>query len=410
MYPFISVLLLLLCATLQTFAQDDKSAAAAPYRSHGALPTDIYPETHSRLPLARREDLDAQARKGYDDFMASFPGAGPGMGAAIRLQGYRGNIVQVDSPLGPALMQLAILTTAREHDQPYEWSLHELQAIAVGLDPAIIEVLKNRKPLAKLDPKQAVIVRISREIFGSHQLSSATYERAITLLGKSNLVDVIGLMSDYTRTSTTLTAFNQQMPPGWRQLLPLPFVLPGDIHPDSRSRLPLIAGPSPPFGPGSFQSALYGRELSPKGTGPTSIRRHGAGLKALDASVGHRPIDLAILVTAREHDAQYDWTVNELAAIQDGVDPALIDAIRNRKPVASLASNDACLIQFGRELFGKHFVSSEIYSTAVKVFGEQNLVDLVDVMALHAKEAMLLAAFDQHLPENQKPLLPARER
>ncbi len=220
-------------------------------------------------------------------------------------------------------------------------------------------------------------------------------------------MDVAGLMSDYTRTSATLSAFNQQLPPGWRQSLPLPFTLPGDIHPDSRSRLPLVMGPAPAPALGSFQNALYGRELAPKGTGPTSIRRHGAGLRSLEASVGRKTIDLAILIAAREHESQYDWTVNELAAINDGLDPALIDAVRNRRPAASLGENQACLIEFGRELFAKHYVTPETYSRVVKIFGEKDLTDLVDVMSLHAREALLLAIFDQHLPEGQKPLLPA---
>jgi hypothetical protein len=36
------------------------------------------------------------------------------------------------------------------------------------------------------------------------------------------------------------------------------------------------------------------------------------------------------------------------------------------------------------------------------------LVDLVNVMGQHAQEAALLAAFDQHLPVGQRPLLPLR--
>jgi len=381
-------------------------AAAVGLGAQDSLPADLHPESRSRLPLAQREDLGEQAKKAYDDAVAGFPGVRPGMGAIIRLNGYRGNIVQADSPLGLALMQLAILTTARDHDQPYEWSLHEMQAIAVGLDPAVIDVVRNRKPLGKLGEKEAAIIQISREISATHRLRSETYARAVKILGLSNLIDAAGLMSDYTRTSATLSAFNQQLPPGWRQGLPLPFTLPTDIHPDSRSRLPLIMGPAPGPAPESFQSALYGRELAPKGTGPASLRRHGAGLRSLEASVGRQTIDLAILVAAREHDAQYDWTVNELASLHDGLDRVLIDAVRNRTPVAGLNPKDACVIEFGRELFQKHYVRPETYARAAMMFRETDLVDLVDVMALHAKEAMLLAAFDQHLPAGQKPLLP----
>ncbi len=156
MRRFTTVLFLFLAAALRIWADD-------------SLPTDVHPESRSRLPLATRDSLDDQGKKAYDDTVATFPGPRPGMGAVIRLNGYRGNIVQSDSPLGPALMQLAILTTAREHDQPYEWSLHELQAIAVGLDPGVIDVVRNRKPLGKIGDKEAAIIQISREISATHR-------------------------------------------------------------------------------------------------------------------------------------------------------------------------------------------------------------------------------------------------
>src|SRR5579863_3441392 len=391
---FLAFAPLLLHVTIRVFAQDANSF-------EGALPKDVHPDSRNRLPLIKREDLDERAKKAYDAAVSSFPGAPQAMGAEIRLHGNPVSNAQLESPLGQALMQLAIITTAREHDQPYEWSLHQMQAMATGIDPAVIEIVRDRKPLAGIDSKEAAIIQMGREIFGAHKLGSETYARAVSLLGQANLVDVVGLMADYSRTSATLTAFNQHMPPGWKQFLPLPFTQPDDIHPDSRSRVPLIRNV-----PAGLSTALYGRSMAPEGTGPAHLRAHGAGLKSLQSSVGRPVIDLAILVSAREHDAQYDWTVNELAAVKDGLEPAIIDVVRSRKPVAGLAERDACVVEFGRELFGKHNVSSETYARAVKIFGERDLVDLVDVMAQHAREAALLAAFDQHLPAGQKPLLP----
>jgi hypothetical protein len=40
------------------------------------------------------------------------------------------------------------------------------------------------------------------------------------------------------------------------------------------------------------------------------------------------------------------------------------------------------------------------------IFGQRDLVDLIDMMAQQVGEATLLAAFDQQLPANQVPLLP----
>src|SRR5262249_41618038 len=71
-----------------------------------------------------------------------------------------------------------------------------------------------------------------------------------------------------------------------------------------------------------------------------------------------------------------------------------------------LAEKDAALIELGREVFGKHFVSADTYARALKAFGERDLVDLVDLMGQHAADEVLLIAFDQQLiPLGQKRLL-----
>jgi 4-carboxymuconolactone decarboxylase len=342
------------------------------------LPRDVHPDSRNRLP-----------------------GTSPGL-AGIRLHG-SGVIVRWESPLGHALTELAILTSAREHDQPYEWSLHEMEALAAGLDPAVIDVVRHRKPLSGVGEKESTIIQIGREIFRTHKLSSEGYARALRVLGKSNLVDIVDLMANYAATATRLTAFNQQLPPGWKQFLPLPFTPPDDIHPDSRSRLPLIRGP---VAPPAAAPSLYSRNLAPEGTGPAQIRRHQGGPESLERSVGRRLMCLAILVTARQHDAQYDWTVNELAALQAGLEPAIIDRIRHRRPATGLPEKEAVIIEFGRELFGKHVVSSAMYSRALKIFGERDLVDLIELMAVHVGDEVLLTAFDQQLPAGQRPLLP----
>jgi 4-carboxymuconolactone decarboxylase len=334
--------------------------------------------------------LSAQSRLGPTDGVA-----------AIRLQ-RSGIDVRWENRVGRALSELAILATAREHDQPYEWSLHEMEAVAVGLDPAAIDAVRNKKALTGIGEKEAAIIQLARDI-GRHKVSAETYARALKTFGQSNLVDVVALMGQYAATATRLSAFNQQMPPGWKQFLPLPFTPPADIHPDSRSRLPLIRTPATPP---AMPPPLYSRGMAPEGTGPAQIARHAAGLKSLEASVGRPLMDVAALVTARAHDQQYDWTMNEVAAQKDGVAPSVIDVVRNGKAPTGLGEKEATVIELGRELFGKHYVNADLYARALRTFGERDLVDLVGVMAQHADDATLLTTFDQQLPTGQKPLLP----
>jgi 4-carboxymuconolactone decarboxylase len=346
--------------------------------ARGSLPPDVDPVSRNRLP-------------------ALTPGVSGA--AAIRLH-LSGVNVRWASPLGRALTELAILTTAREHDQPYEWSLHEMEALAVGLDPATIDVVRHRRPASGLGERERTVIELGREVLRSHALSPATYARARTVLGTRDLVDLVDLMASYSATAVRLTAFNQHMPPRWKQFLPLPFTMPDDIHADSRSRLPLIRSQSQ-----NPQTSLYARQLAPEGTGPGHIARHGAGVATLEARVGRRLTALAILIAARELDSQVIWTTTEPAALAGGLEPAVVDLVRYDRPLAA-ADRDSAIIQFGRELFRVHNVQPATYTRARNAYGERDLVDLVALMAQQTSDAVLLAAFDQHLPEGQKPLLP----
>lgn len=375
---------------------------ASAVESKEILPNDVSPDSRNRLPLIRREDLDDRGKKAYDAAVGSshLISGIPEGAAEIRLHG-TGTDVRWASPLGRATTELAILTTAREMDQSYEWSLHEMEALSVGVDPKVIDVVRYRNPAIGLGQKETVIIEVGREIFGKHRLSAATYASAWKLFGEANLVDIIDLMGQYSGTAARLTAFNQHLPPQMKQFLPLSFTLPDDVHPDSQSRLPIIRNQNQnPAAP-----TLYSRSLEPEGTGPGQIARHGAGLKSLEASAGRRLMDLAALVTAREYDEEFDWTINEPAAHQDGLEPAIMDVVRDRKPLTGLGEKEAVIIEFGRELFGNHVVTAESYAHALNVFGERDLVDFVALMAQHSRDDAVLIGFDQHLPTGQKPLL-----
>ncbi len=373
--------------------------AWSPVAHAGQLPDDIHPASRNRLPPIDRTELDPERRAAYDAAVAS-PAGGPTGAAALRLHG-SGTLLRWEAPLGRRLVELTILTAARELDQPYEWALHEIEAIAVGLEDEIIDVVRHRKPFNTLPPREAIIVEVGRELLGTRALGADTYARALRLLGKTNLVDVIDTLARYAMVGAELTGFNQQMPAGWRQSLPLPYTHPDDIHPDSRSRLPLRSAETT-----STATVLYGRLLSPSGLGPNAIRTYGAGQASLEGRIGRRLRQLAILVTARAHDSQYEWTINEPLARDAGVEAELVDIVRHGRPLEGVDEKDAALIAFGREMFGDHNVSAETYARAERAFGVQDLVDIVRLMGERAAEAIVLQGFDQQLPAGVEPLLP----
>ena len=188
---------------------------------NAALPRDVHPDSRSRIPLIKRETLDAEGKKEYDRHvgpnMQSLAGLqGPG---GLRLHGSKEDRIGED--LGGRLKELIRLIVSREMDQPFEWTVHEPVALREKLEPHIIDVVRNRKALTGVPEKEAAMIQLGREMFQNHKVSSATYARALKALGEKNLVDMCVLMGDYTETAILLTVADVHLPHDRPSLLPV---------------------------------------------------------------------------------------------------------------------------------------------------------------------------------------------
>ena len=198
--------------------------------------------------------------------------------------------------------------------------------------------------------------------------------------------------------------------------------VPSGIHPESGNRLPLIQResldePGQTLYDKTDADARSGRSLvgfqGPNGIILYSPRVADSDQRKNDylrfeSHLGRRFYELAILVTARELDHQFEWTAHEPAALKAGVEPAIIDVIKYERPLAGLPPKDAAIIQLGRELVGRRSVESGTFAEALRLFGAQDLVDVVSVIGHYSAVAVLLNAFDQQLAPGQQPLLPPR--
>jgi 4-carboxymuconolactone decarboxylase len=194
---------------------------------------------------------------------------------------------------------------------------------------------------------------------------------------------------------------------------------PTDIDPESGCRLPLPRRED--LSPDAQQA--YDRIAAPTGgnlrglRGPGGIQLHSPELSRharplnrylrFDSGLGGRVRELAILVTARELDSQFEWAAHETEARREGIAPELIDIVRHRRDLAGLDAADAAIIALGREIFGARKVSPQIYASALAQFGRRKLVDLVALMGNYAATAALLTAFDMQLDPGTEPGLPA---
>ena len=192
------------------------------------LPPDIDPESRNRLPRVRREDLDDRGKELFDSIVSDGRRLGLAGPSGIRMHSPRvseymsmGNLyLRFEAGIEPRLMELAILTVAREMDSQFEWSAHEPAGLRVGLEQSIIDVVKHRRPLAGLGEQEAAIIQLGREAFGRHRVE--TFARALRLFGRQGLVNIVSLMGHYSATAVLLTTFDQQLRPGQEAMLPVP--------------------------------------------------------------------------------------------------------------------------------------------------------------------------------------------
>ena len=196
-----------------------------------AYPADVNRDSSSRLPPVRREALNAAGQRAYDavtdsgsKLRASLRGP---TGFWLHLPAVIGHVRELNwnlrnSELGlpRALRELTILVTARANDCQKEWTAHEPRALLAGVDAAVIDVVKYRKPLEGVAATEAAIIAFGRELFRDKKVSAATYAQALQVLGQRALVHMIALMSNYTMTATIFAALDQQIAPDQEPLLP----------------------------------------------------------------------------------------------------------------------------------------------------------------------------------------------
>lgn len=125
-----------------------------------------------------------------------------------------------------------------------------------------------------------------------------------------------------------------------------------------------------------------------------------------DSVIGRRYIETAILVAAREFDQQYEWTFHEGAALTEGAPQAVVDAIKFDRPADGLDAKDRLIIQYGREIFRAHKLSSATWAETVEVFTQQGALEIAAIMGDYLLAAVLLHAVDQQLPPDMAPLMP----
>ena len=129
-----------------------------------------------------------------------------------------------------------------------------------------------------------------------------------------------------------------------------------------------------------------------------------------NTSLPARLSEMAILLTAREWNSQYEWAAHYPLAMKGGLDPSIADDVAHGRKPANMKDDENALYQLVTELRRTKAVSDATYADAVKHFGERGIMDIIGIIGYYDLVSMTLITMQAQPRNNSVPLLPAINR
>lgn len=183
----------------------------------------------ARLPTIAPADYTAEQKQAAADFEASrkvpvFGPFEPLMHSPQVMSQARamGDYLRYKSAIGTTLSELAILITAREWTQDYEWYVHHPIALKAGIKPAIADAIADGRRPEGMSNDEDIVYAFCTELHRTKRVSDTTFARAEARFGKQGVVDLNGINGYYTLLAMQLNAAEYPIPKDGKPLPRLP--------------------------------------------------------------------------------------------------------------------------------------------------------------------------------------------
>jgi 4-carboxymuconolactone decarboxylase len=148
-----------------------------------------------------------------------------------------------------------------------------------------------------------------------------------------------------------------------------------------------------------YRAYIRNPELAPRLTNLTDYLRWKTTLPA-------RLSELAILITARQWTAQYEWFAHYPLAMKAGLDPQVADGIAHGVRPDKMKDDEAALYDLAMALYRDKKVSDIVYKAALDKFGERGIMDIIGIMGYYDITSMTLITMQAGAPNDSVPPLP----
>ena len=154
------------------------------------------------------------------------------------------------------------------------------------------------------------------------------------------------------------------------------------------------------FGSPPYRAYIRDPELAPRLSALSDYLRWNTALPP-------RLSEFAILLTARQWTAQYEWFAHYPLALKAGLDEKILgDVAAGRRP-ENMRDDEAALYDLVTALYRDRKVADPVYQAALKKFGERGIMDVIGIIGYYDLVSMTLITMQASAPNDSVPPLPA---
>src|ERR1700681_1803813 len=150
-----------------------------------------------------------------------------------------------------------------------------------------------------------------------------------------------------------------------------------ELNPAQKAWADMIAAPprNANFTTPPYRAYIRNPDLAPRLTAMSEYLRWNTSLPP-------RLSELAILITARQWTAQYEWFAHYPLALKGGLDPKVANDIAAGKRPDGMKDDEAALYDLAMALYRDKKVSDSVYKAALERFGERGIMDISALSAI----------------------------
>jgi 4-carboxymuconolactone decarboxylase len=174
-----------------------------------------------------------------------------------------------------------------------------------------------------------------------------------------------------------------------------------ELSPAQKAWADMIAAPprNAKFGNPPYRAYIRNPELAPRLSALSDYLRWNTSLPP-------RLSEFAILLTARQWTAQYEWFAHYPLALKAGLDPKILaDVAAGRRP-ENMREDEAALYDLATALYRDKNVSDPVYKAAADRFGERGVMDIIGIIGYYDLVSMTLITMRAGAPNDSVPPLP----